>query len=194
MERQEIQIKLKGLVPIVFDRFHNHSKEVISPERKLYLVDGNVIVFPVQNLKSFLEREKPAGAIKTVEKASYKEYVPIVKSHVDFGYNSYFPFLDDNDHPIAFKNFNDKSRWQILLESPITFGSNGSVIKQEARPRPMMLPPWNLKITVGLWSSDVNTKVTEEKLRTWFETGGLLVGLGNHRPDYGRFQITRWES
>jgi hypothetical protein len=194
MERHPIKATFEGLSPLIFDRFWGHSKEEIPPQRKLYLAEGNKVILPVMNLKSFLQREKPAGAIKEIEKRQYTDYIRIAQTHIDFGPNPYFPILGGDEQPIIFTDFEDHSRWEILLESPITLGSNGSRIKQPAQPRPMLLLPWKLELEIGLWRSEINTKVTEEKLRSWFEIGGILVALGNHRPDYGRFQITKWES
>ena len=80
MRRKKINVTLEGLSPMSFDRFWGHSREDIPPERKLYLSEGNVVVLPVQNLKSFLQKEAPPGAIKTVEKRSYGTYIQIAKS------------------------------------------------------------------------------------------------------------------
>ncbi|MGO9018270.1 MAG: hypothetical protein ACLQVJ_07955 [Syntrophobacteraceae bacterium] len=192
MERHQIKVTLEGLAPLVFDRFWGHSKEEIPPDRKLYLADENKVVMPLQNLKSFLQKEKPPGAIKIVEKVKFNEYIRIAQTHIDFGTVPYYPILDGAGQPVIFTNFED-GRWEILLEATCTKASTGAVIKQEPLPRPMLKLPWRLELEIGIWRSDINTKITEDKVRSWFEIGGILVALGNHRPDYGRFQVTKWE-
>ena len=68
------------------------------------------------------------------------------------------------------------------MEATCTRSSNGSIIKQEPKPRPILRLPWKLEIEIGLWESNINTVVTNEKLRSWFEVGGMLVALGNQGP------------
>jgi len=192
MRRVAIDVKLSGMSPFLFNRFWGHSKEDIPMEKRLYLAEDNVLVLPTQNLKSFLSKERPMGIIKFIEKTGFQHYNRIAQSHIDFGNNPYIPFTDDNGDIIRYTSFDDP-RWGILLEAPCTPSSTGALIKQEAKPRPYLKTPWRLEFEIGLWESDINTKITPEKLRSWFEAGGLLVALGNHRPDYGRFSVRKWD-
>jgi hypothetical protein len=192
MQRVAIDVKLSGMSPFLFNRFWGHSAEDIPPEKKLYLAEDNAVILPVQSLKSFLGKEKPMGVIKIVEKRGYQDYNRIAQSHVDFGTNPYVPFTDDAGNIIRFAGF-DNGKWGILMEGGCTISSTGAVIKQEPKPRPYLKLPWNLEFEVGVWESDINTKITPEKLRSWFEIGGMLVALGNHRPDYGRFRVSKWD-
>jgi len=48
---------------------------------------------------------------------------------------------------------------------------------------------WKLAFTLLV----VDDRRDPDQLRIAFEEAGMLVGLGAGRPDYGRFEVTKWE-
>lgn len=189
METTKIDIVLAGLSDIMFDRFFDHSGEDRPPERKLYLNDNNEIVLPAENIYSFLFRDMaPTGVIRYVEKRGAKEYIAVGQSHMAIE-PILIPFSRDGQ-PIKFKKFGPDEPFYINdWSAGLTKMANGKVIKQEVRKRPVLRLPWELKFNVTLFKND---KFTDEKLRSYFETGGLVTALGSYRPRHGRFMVKEW--
>ena len=188
--KKEIDITLKGISDIMFDRFYDHSKEDRPPEKKLYLDEKGVAVLPNENVYSFLFREtRPTGIIKKVEGKPAKDFIDIGQAHIAIN-PTLIPFLDDKDKPIKFKGFNNGSGFYINdWSAPVTVGS-GKAIKQEIRLRPVLALPWQLKFNIVLFD---NNKVTPDKLESWFEQGGIVTALGSYRPRHGRFQVVEFD-
>lgn len=55
--------------------------------------------------------------------------------------------------------------------------------------RPAFKEGWEAEFTFVV--SDSRREATQ--IKQAFDEGGLLVGIGSGRPDYGRFKITKWE-
>lgn len=55
---------------------------------------------------------------------------------------------------------------------------------------PMMNPGW--KLDFALLVADDSRRPGD--IKRALEAGGLLVGIGSWRPEYGRFMVTDWES
>ena len=186
-EIAKFKVVLEGLVPIMFNRFIDHSKEVRPPEQKFYLDEKNQVVLPAENLMSFLCGSLIPGCIKKFEGKKSGDFLDIAYSHISFTPNV-VPFLRKGK-PIVFKTIEDTSLWGIKLSGGIT-KSGASVVKQEAQPRPYLKTPWGLELTVTLVK---NPMIDETKLYNYFVNGGIVVALGTFRPMYGRFSVKKWE-
>ena len=186
MEIQKITVKLSGLSDICFDRFIDHSKEDRPPEQKLYLIEDNQVVLPASNIISFLFAEKNAGCAKLFEGKKSGPYLGIGQGHVFIDPQA-IPFTGDKGKPVIWKDF--KGKFRILMEAGVT-GTGKNVVKQEAKPRPVLILPWNLKFQITLLE---NTHIDSTKLYNWFVMGGIRIGLGNYRPRYGRFEVVEWK-
>jgi len=180
-----IDIALSGLADIMFDRFFDHSKEVRPPDQKLYLREApsgdNELVFPAGNIHAFLFNDKPPGCAKMFEGRQSRQYMSWGGGHI-FLEPPLIPILADNKK-VCFKGFNEQI--YVYSSSPRTNG-----IKQPEIHRPVLKLPWEMKFKIRLIK---NPKIDSPKLRNWFDMGGLQMGLGNHRPLYGRFMVTKWE-
>ena len=192
MEVKKISVSVEGLSSVMFDKFYDHSNENRPPERKFYT--DNPVCLPVENIYSFLYRDAaPVGAVRFVEKRKAKEYLAMGQAFMSIR-QTMIPFLDESYKPILFNGFgkfDSDSRFYVNdWEAGITKMSGGKIIKQEARPRPVMKLPWNLEFEVMLFEND---KVTPDKLLSWFQIGGLVIAIGTHRPQYGRFMIKKWK-
>lgn len=181
---KKIDVILEGLAPICFDRFIDHSKEPRPPEQKLYMAPGNKIVLPAANVRAFLFSEK-YGCAKTFEGKKSKDYIRWGQGHVQVD-PPLIDFLDKNK-PVIFSNF--KKKFSLLEESAVTKASGGAIIKQPITPRPLLSLPWALKFQISIVK---NPLIDSIKLENWFAQGGLLIGLGNYRPRFGRFLVKSW--
>lgn len=188
VKMQEFEITLNGLSDILFNRFIDHSKEVRPPEQLLYLVDNNLVVLPREHLYAFLTNQKSGGVIKKVEKRGSGDYLDIAASHISIR-EDVIPFRRKNE-PIVFNGFGNGT-FKKFTASPVTKMSSGpGIIKQPAYDRPLLTLPWSLTFHMQLIE---NPKITEGKLRNWFEIGGILVAIGSYRPRYGRFSVS-WKN
>lgn len=186
LEIVKIGAKITGISDIMFDRFIDHSKEKRPPEQKLYLAEGNKVVFPQDNIVSFLFGETPAGCAKAFEGKKGKEYIRIGMSHV-FIEEASIPFLDGEGKEIIFNGFNEL--FWIHTGAPRT--KSGSLsIKQEMRERPVLKMPWSLHFTLTIVK---NVFIDETKLYNWFMVGGMQIGIGTYRPRWGRLTVDKWE-
>ncbi len=188
LEILRIETTLEGLSDIVFDRFIDHSSEKRPPEQKLYLAEGNAVVLPGANIESFLFRQlPPVGCAMAFEGKQGKTYRSVGTAHVIVD-QMLIPIMR-GEEPVVFESFG-KGGFYILNGAPITKASGGQVVKQENNPRPCLSLPWSISFSVTLAK---NNLINEAKLFNWFMAGGIQIALGNWRPRYGRFTITKWE-
>jgi hypothetical protein len=186
LEIIKINAKITGISDIMFDKFIDHSKGKRPPEQKLYLAEGNKVVFPQDNLVSFLFGETPAGCAKAFEGKKCKEYIRMGMSHV-FIEEPLIPFFDGNDEEIVFDGFKDN--FWIHKGAPRT--KSGSLsIKQEVKERPVLKMPWSLLFTITVVK---NVIISETKLFNWFMVGGMQIAIGTYRPRWGRFEVKEWK-
>lgn len=185
MELKQITLRLDAAADIMFDRFIDHSGEARPAEQKLYLDQESRLVLPQDNIDAFLFGEDPMGCAKAFEGKRNKEYLRIGKSHVFV--NDSVLLFEQKGKPIVVKGqVIDDSRFYIKLAGGRTKQGARS-IKQEAKPRPVLRMPWTLTVHLTLAQ---NSLIDETKLFNWFTMGGIQIGLGTWRPNYGRFFVS----
>ena len=188
MKIQKIEIGLEGAADILFDKFYDHSEEPRPADQKFYLAQGNILVLPAANVRAFLFNEKGTSCASKFEGKKKKDYISVGRSHAVIS-PQLIPFKDEKGKPIAFTSF-DNGKFYINLEGGTTKMSGGGIIKQEAKPRPVMKLPWFLDFEISLVE---NNLIDQAKLHNWFEAGGILIALGSYRPDHGRFTVKKWK-
>ena len=99
------------------------------------------------------------------------------------------PFLEDGK-PIQFTGFKGSKKFAIFGGAPRTGPSASSRVKQPPNLRPLMRLPWSLRFDLILWE---NAYFDEKKLKNWIDAGGLMVGLCNYRPRFGRYALKAWD-
>jgi hypothetical protein len=184
----EIKATLRGLAPIMFDKFKDHASPNLPMEQKVYADKEGRLVLPQANIMSFLVGENPGGIVKVDKQKKFREFCQIIKSHVNFTAPA-FPFLDGEGNEITSFDFHNNKIWGICNEAGVVKSSGGKIIKAEAKPRPYLELPWSLPIGIILTMTEFNQIVTPELMQDWFIKGGILVGVGTYRPRYGRFGI-----
>ena len=190
MKTLKIEVVLEGLSGIMFDRFVGHDS-TLSPEQKFYLM-GDKVVLPAENLQAFFFGENPKGCAKFFEGKKGGSYIAVGQSHM-YIEPLFIPFLDEKGREIVFNGF-DNSRFCVFESSPRT--KKGSLsIKQLPNRRPVLNTPWFLRFTIMLVKGLVNceVEVDEQKVCNWLSRGGVLIGLGNYRPRFGRFRVKQFD-
>jgi len=172
------QVTLNGLSDLMFDRYAGDNDTALAIEEKLYYADdGKTLVLPVQNLFSFLAAENTQSCAKRFCGKKWKGVAAAVKSCLVILPDP-IPILDGK-----FTGFNEK----VQIRHDVARLKNGVPNPKE---RPFIRRPWQLRFEIELFE---NEYLKETTLRQHFEKGGLLIGLGTYRPQFGRFEVAKWE-
>jgi len=176
----DISVVLKGLRPLMFDRYAGDNNTTLPPEEKMYLSDEKRLIMPAINLYSLLTAENT--------KSVTRQFFGRQGKTIGLGISSYtniepfdIPLLDD-DGPIVFHGWNG----QLTVRKDVARVKGGI---PNPKTRPVLALPWRLEFTVQYQE---NTYCTLENLRQAFAMGGTL-GLGTFRPYFGRYELVGWK-
>lgn len=170
---------IEGLAPILFNRMVDDleaesTKGRVSKEdrmkevqAKLY-VDNKGVYYTGWALKQCLLEGCKLSGLKVGRRSLYSFLAATV----------FFP------HQMYFR---DKTEADFIHEHwgrrpPRTGGA--MIIR-----RPALDTGWKLDFTLNV----MDDRRTPEEIRRSLDEGGLLVGIGSWRPEYGRFIVTEWE-
>ena len=172
MKSQKINVVLKGIKPIILNQFVSIEEKNIPPSKKIKIIDGKVVI-DSDRIMSFLTANNPktpAGCIKLfTETKKYKMLLPKAEAYI--GINPrIIPISKDEKFTIR----EDKT-------------GGGGVPQMIKRP---MVEEWSAEFTITLFD---NPDITFDRLKGWFERGGIEVGLGAWRPRYGQFILEKFE-
>lgn len=184
MKKQEIAVTISGLAPIMFDRFYDQSKTERAPKDKFYLHE-NSIVLPVNNLIAFLTCQR-TGCARVFEGKGWMDYYRACQSFLRIHEADVLQFEDDKGKPVVFDDFEKKT---YIYTTNVLVGT-GKNISRNTISRPVLRMPWQIKCNLILFE---NKLITPQKAEEWFRVGGVLIGLGNGRPRFGRFEVVQWD-
>lgn len=184
MKEWQIDIKVKGLTDIMFDRFYDQSKTKRPPEAKMYINDG-IISFPSMNIRAFLTSQRNGGCVRVFEGKNWADYYRVCQSFVRIE-DCLIPFLDENEQPIKFDDFKEKT---FIYTCNVLVG-HGQNVSRQTISRPVLKLPWFLEFQIILFENEL---IKLEKLKEYFQRGGKLIGFGNGRPQVGQFEIIKWD-
>jgi hypothetical protein len=185
------QIRLRGLTPIMFDRYAGDNKTQLDWTQKIYLMpDSNILAIPISNIVSFLSAHNTNSAPKRLRDA--RQFKGIANACLSFvsieGKDGYLPFLRDGE-PIETGKFGDSSDplSGIYLDRRVARLDKGIPNPKE---RPVLPLPWELKFTLKIYP---NREIKEQEIKNLFTEGGLAIGLGTFRGLFGKFEIFEWD-
>lgn len=174
-----IEVVLKGLRPLMFDRYAGDNNTILPPEEKMYLDDQSRLIIPAINVYSLLTAEN--------SKSVTRQFFGRQGKTIGLGISSYtniepfeIPIMDTNG-PIVFRGWNS----QLSVRKDVARVKGGI---PNPKTRPILALPWSVAFTVEYQE---NTYCTLENLRQAFTMGGTL-GLGTFRPYFGRYELTGW--
>lgn len=192
-------ITLKGLVPILFDRFWGHKDGKDKAWQRLHFLEydddkggsneGTVCV-PSEFIMAFLcgQTMKTSCVFRYPLKVGETEKLKLDRARgilaSVFIDPDKIPLLHDHKEisVIDDSNISDHKGMRVLMQHTVTFQA-GKAIRQPAHPRPMILTPWEINFKINYTPKDL-----KDALKMWFYFGGLEIGLGNYRPRFGRFE------
>jgi hypothetical protein len=177
-----IRGQIEGIAPILFNRFteqavadmeakktggrKTHDERMDEAYRLVYR-DGHGLSLPPGNLKKcFLQGAQKAGLKEGRASAvPYLQATVFVEGELNFGKEN-----PDFVHECTGRR------------PPRTGGA--CVIR-----RPALETGWRLSFQLAV----MDDRRSAEHIKRAIEEAGLLVGLGDGRPDFGRFILTEWE-
>lgn len=180
-----VKVKLQGTQDILFHRWNNEvveqkanakkgsqEKKTEDPETYVYRNDDKKICIPGRYIvRSVVE----AGRNFQDPRSSRKMAKDLVQAAVMCD-EILSPILV-NGKPTEEWDYDDRQR-VCIMRSAIT------------RTRPAFKKGWEVDFTL---ISLVPEYITPDFLRKLVDNAGLLIGLGDFRPTYGRFRVTHWE-
>lgn len=190
------QVHLKGVCPIMFDRYAGDNDTKTTPGQKLYLAaDGTTVTLPARNLMSFLSAKNTDSAPKRLlDSRKYKKFTEACAGFVliqaDTDEYSEELVLHRNGEPIQFSGFGDD---EICPTSGIRISRDVARLEKgipNPKVRPVLDPPWEITFRLYMYPND---QIQETQLRNIFERGGIAVGLGTWRGRYGKFTVASWK-
>jgi len=182
---ESTKVQCSGIVGLLEDRFIDMSADERPPEQKLYLNAEKQLIFPSENIISFLYSEKD-GCAKRFEEKKWKNYVK--EGMACTSILPEFPTINRNGQPIQFVEFQneyDDSAFIRVLHHKATI-KKGSASIPSPKIRPMIEIPWGIEFEITIFD---NALIDLQKIKNWFIKGGTKIGFGTYRPRFGRFMV-----
>lgn len=186
---------LKGVAPIMFDRYPGDNSTKLEWSQKIYYLPGtNIVALPMLNIVSFLSAHNTNSAPKRLlDKRKYKD---VANSALAFcsvqpgqhGTGEYIQFERDGA-PIHTGKFGDDLDPEsgIYLHRAVARLDKGIPNPKE---RPVLPTPWELRFTLTIMP---NKEIKEQQIYNLFVDGGMAIGLGTFRGVFGKFEVTEWD-
>jgi len=189
-------VTVKGLTPLMFDRYPGDNDTQLTPSQKLYYADdGKTLAIPSTNLMSFLSAKNTDSAPKRLlDSRKYKKFTEACASFVmiqadDEKYSENL-ILTRNSEPLVFSGFGDDE----ICASTGVFIKRDVARLEKGIPNPKVRPvlplDWELSFRLSLFP---NRQIQEQQLKNVIEEGGYAVGIGTWRGRFGKFEIVKWE-
>lgn len=178
-----IKIEITGIAPLSMDKFteealmslktrktggkYSDDQRIAEVEQKVYRNEHGLFI-PDRWLKAAML----VGCTLSGEKEGKRSLYPYLNGTV---------FIDPMEIPLNKKNYD------FIYERP------GRIPPKTGAAAIIRTPA----IKEG-WKASFDLVVTDDRrnasqLRTIWDTTGLIVGIGNNRPAFGRFMVTGWE-
>jgi len=183
LEKLTRKVGLKGIRPLLFDRYAGDNKTELLPEQKMYLDDKNGLVMPSANIHSFLCAINTKSAVKMFyDPRKYKNVAAAILGFVT---------IDPFEIPLC--RDGKQIKWEGWGENGITLREDVARLEKgipNPKQRPQIASPWELNFELTVWK---NTEVSEQEVKNLFVKGGIPIGLGTYRGVFGKFVVDSWE-
>jgi len=174
----EVNVKIKGLTPLIMDALRvediinsatsvrKYTEEVMAKmaEKSLYRTPAGDIYLPSRNIKRCLIDGAKMGRIKLNARQNL------------------YPFIEASVFISPMEILLGKKQADNFLQIPMR-RKDGNVIPK----RLPIFTDWKLIFNLMIYDDEIPDKVKDS-----IEIAGISVGLGNQRPEYGRFELTEW--
>lgn len=183
------EVVLKGVQPIMFDRYPGDNDTKLEWHQKIYLKPGtNQLILPAKNIISFLSSHNTNSAPKRLRDArKYKKICNAALSFCLVG-PEYIPFLRDGK-PITVGTFNDEKDAESGIYHHFSVPRLEKGVPNPNH-RPVLDTPWELRFKLTLLK---NNEIKEQEILNLFVEGGVAIGLGTYRGVFGKFTVAKWD-
>jgi hypothetical protein len=190
----ERTVCLRGITPIMFDRYPGDNNTKLDWWQKVYLRPGsNVVCLPTMNIVSFFSSHNTNSAPKRLrDKRKYKDIANACLSFVmirpmDDSDGDMIPLLR-NGKPIEMgtPEVDHDKKSGMRLHRAVARLDKGIPNPKE---RPMLPCPWEIRFRIQILP---NREIKEQEIRNLMDEGGMAIGLGTFRGVFGKFEITEW--
>ena len=158
------RVRLRGLTPIMFDRYAGDNQTKLTWDQKIYLRPGtNELVLPALNI-IFCSIQGADGDVENIT------------------------FTRDGK-PITVGAFGDRSEPQsgLHLHRAVARLDKGIPNPKE---RPVLPLPWALEFDLTIYP---NKEIKEQEIKNLLAEGGMAIRLGTFRGVFGKFEIEQWD-
>jgi hypothetical protein len=189
------RVCLKGLAPVMFDRYPGDNSTQLEWWQKVYQQPGTSIVsLPTMNVVSLLSSHNTNSAPKRLrDKRKYKDIANACLSFVMIDapsaeYVQFIPFLRDGK-PVEMGAVGQLDRDPvsgIFLHTAVARLDKGI---PNPKKRPVLPLPWSLEFDLTILP---NREIKEQEVRNLMAEAGMAIGLGTFRGVFGKFIIDKW--
>jgi hypothetical protein len=171
---------LRGIRPILFDRYAGDNKTKLPVMDKFYVTGSGHLVIPVLNVYSLLAAQNTPSVAKRFYGKQARD--------VALGVMSFVSIEATGDDPLHAQITDADNNPYTLQDSRIEVLQHVARVKDgvpNPKERPMLPTGW--KVTLRFEHQE-NTLLALPCLQTMVEQGGIL-GLGTFRPIFGRYSV-----
>lgn len=175
----EVKAKIKGMMPLIMDALRvddiinpsstakKYTEEVMQKmaEKALYRNDDGEIYLPCRNIKKCIIQGSKMGRIKLNARQNL------------------YPFIEASVFISPIEILLGRREPDKFLQIPMR-RKDGNVIPK----RLPVFADWVLDFNLSIFDDEIPDKVNQA-----LDIAGISVGLGNQRPEYGRFTIVEWK-
>jgi hypothetical protein len=152
----------------------------------MYLDEEGYLVFPGINIKSFLCSINTMSAVKMFYPTKdYKKVAQMMWGAVIVE-EEFVPFLREGKK-IKFEGWGRNGITKVTTDCPRL--NNGARSKIPAI-RVKLSLPWELRFSLIIIPNEM---FKGEDIKRLFDKGGIGVGFGVFRGEYGKFKVKKWE-
>ena len=187
------KVTLKGIRPLMFDRYAGDNNTKLAWHEKIYLKPGtNEVCLPALNINSFYTAHNTNSAPKRLrDKRKYKDLCNAIQSFCDMAAvdgGEYINITREGE-PIRVGTFGEQldETSGIFLHRSVARLDKGIPNPKE---RPCLPLPWEITFQLQILP---NSEVKEAELLNLTREGGLAIGLGTYRGQFGKFVVESWE-
>lgn len=174
---------LRGIRPIMFDRYAGDNKTKLPVMEKFYTTASGHLVIPCLNFYSLLAAQNTPSVAKRFYGKQARD--------VALGVMSFVSIEATGDDPFHAQIFDAEGKPYTLQDPRIEVLQHVARVKDgvpNPKERPMLPTGWQIKIQL---THQENTLLTADCLKTMLDQGGIL-GIGTFRPIFGRYTV-EWQ-
>ena len=171
---------LRGIRPIMFDRYAGDNKTKLPVMEKFYTTSSGHLVIPVLNVYSLLAAQNTPSVAKRFYGKQARD--------VALGVMSFVSIEAMGDDPLHASILDSEGKAYTIQDSRIEVLQHVARVKDgvpNPKERPMLPTGWQVKLQC---THQENTLLTLPCLQTMVEQGGI-IGLGTFRHIFGRYTV-----